>query len=319
MNTKIFTSSALYHRMASDINIIKKEDEVLPTYTDHDGYLMPKGFPVEGFVSGLQYKAGPDDLFIATYPKCGTTWMQHIVYLILNNGKPLPAEKRLTNEFPHLEEVGAKFVSKRPISMGGYRLIKTHLPYSKTPFHPKAKYINVIRNPKDCVVSFYHHTRGFEKHYNFGSGSFDTYFRLFSEGKVDFGDYFSCTRSWFDQRNQPNVLLLTYEYVRTNTREAILKLADFIGKDYRLKLLSNDEKILNLVLEHSTLDNMKKDALRWCSSRPKHHTPFIRNGSIGKWNELLTTEQSNILDQKMEKYFTKEELTFLGNQYMSCP
>ena len=79
---------------------------------------MPKGFPVEGFLSGLQYKAGPDDLFLVTYPKCGTTWMQHTVYLILNNGKPLPAEKGLTNEFPHLEEVAAKFVSKRPISMG---------------------------------------------------------------------------------------------------------------------------------------------------------------------------------------------------------
>jgi hypothetical protein len=41
-----------------------------PTYTDHNGFLMPKGFPIEGFKSGLKYSAGADDLFIATYPKC---------------------------------------------------------------------------------------------------------------------------------------------------------------------------------------------------------------------------------------------------------
>ena len=27
-----------------------------------------------------------DDVFVATYPKCGTTWMQQIVKLIWNNG-----------------------------------------------------------------------------------------------------------------------------------------------------------------------------------------------------------------------------------------
>lgn len=37
-----------------------------PSYTNHNGYLMPKGFPVEGFISGLKYNANPDDLFVAT-------------------------------------------------------------------------------------------------------------------------------------------------------------------------------------------------------------------------------------------------------------
>jgi len=69
------------------------------------------------------------------------------------------------------------------------KLIKTHLHPSMTSKHPDAKYIYVSRNPKDVVVSFYHHTVGFPKHYNFADGSFDTYFELFLEGKVDHGKW----------------------------------------------------------------------------------------------------------------------------------
>ena len=60
--------------------------------------------------------------------------------------------------WPHLEEVGSDFVRNEATVANGYRLIKTHFPYELTPRSSKAKYIYVARNPKDCVVSFYHHT-----------------------------------------------------------------------------------------------------------------------------------------------------------------
>ncbi len=43
--------------------------EKIPTYTDHDGYKLASGFPLDGFRSGLEYEAKDDDLFIVTYPK----------------------------------------------------------------------------------------------------------------------------------------------------------------------------------------------------------------------------------------------------------
>ena len=32
------------------------------------------------------YRPRPDDIVISTYPKCGTTWMQNIVYEVLHQG-----------------------------------------------------------------------------------------------------------------------------------------------------------------------------------------------------------------------------------------
>ena len=296
---------------ASDDN---KEDLHLPSYYNHNGYLMPKGFPVEGFESGLRYKAQPEDLFIATYPKCGTTWTMNIVFLILNDGVPLSGNEKMDDVFPHLEEVGADKVQNLELK-GGYRLIKTHLPYSMTPQNSKAKYIYIARNPKDCCVSFFHHTRGFVKHYNFANGTFDAYFRLFSEGKVDFNDYFDCLRSWLDHRGDSNLLFLTYEDMRTDTKRAILTIAEFLGKEWKAKLLENDEAILKLVLEYSSIGSMKKDPQRWASERPKEHTPFIRKGSLGDFSELLSQDQIDLLDKRTRETCSQAELEFLGRFY----
>ena len=199
--------------------------------------------------------------------------------------------------------------------VGGYRLIKTHLPHGMTPQNPDAKYVCVVRNPKDCVVSFFHHTRGFVSHYNFANGSFDDYFDLFVRGKVDFGDYFDCVRSWLDRRNDPNVLLLTYERLRSNTRDAVLELASFLGEEYPKSLVANGEEILDRVLRNSSLEQMKKDPMRWSSKRPPEQTPFIRKGSLGGWDELIGPEKADILDKKMREICSPDELDFLGDKY----
>ncbi|KAL7517173.1 hypothetical protein ACHAWX_002120 [Stephanocyclus meneghinianus] len=311
------------------------EGEKLPAYTNHDGFLLPVGFPTSSFDSALTYEAQDNGelhsstklkelsvplislahLFIVTYPKCGTTWTQHITYLILHDGVPLAADQRMDVVWPHLEEVGSEFVREKATIAGGYRLIKTHFPHKYTPKNPNAKYIYVSRNPKDCVVSFYHHTVGFPRHYDFAEGKFDTYFNLFLRGKVDSNDYFEFLREWLDHKDDPNVLFLRYEKGRQDTREYILQIASFLDASiYPQRLLADDEKILKLVMEHSSLDSMKQNPRRWCSDRTGFK-PFIRKGSTGGWDELLSEEQAALLQKRLDEMFSKEELDFLGDQY----
>lgn len=286
-----------------------------PSYTNHNGFLMPAGFPAHNFGKATSYQPQPDDLVIATYPKCGTTLTQHMVYLMLNNGIPILPNEKLDQCFPHLEEVGdpdsAELIS-------GKRLIKTHLPYDKlsnlSPLS-SAKIIYVARNPKDCIVSFFHHTRGFPKHYNFADGDFDVYFDLFCKGEVDSGSYFKMLRSWFDHRNDDNILFITYENIRADQEEVIRKIAKFIGGGLESRLEENDNSLMKKILKYSSLKEMKKDPLRWCSERKAEHTPFIRSGKVGGWGELLTREQGETLDKMMRDEFTLEDLKQFGEKY----
>ena len=57
----------------------------VPT-TREENYVLP-GVSVDGFRE-LQrvFVPKPSDVFVASYPKSGTTWVQHIVSLIKNNG-----------------------------------------------------------------------------------------------------------------------------------------------------------------------------------------------------------------------------------------
>jgi sulfotransferase len=263
-----------------------------PTYTVHNGFRLPMGFSSENFASTLSYQAQPEDIFIVAYPKCGNTWTRYIVWLIQHDGEPLPVGKSITVEIPFLEEVGKEVVAALPTP----RFIKTHLPYSLIPYHPESKYIYVARNCFDCAVSFYHHTRGFVKDYDFAEGTFDEFFECFIKGEVDFGDYFDHLLSWYKHKDDSNVLFLIYEDMKVEPKKAITEIAKFLGNEYLNKV--KNVEILNRVLEHSRFESMSKDQSRWSSPRPKNMPPFIRKGQVGDWKNYFSAVQTKRLTEK---------------------
>ena len=264
-----------------------------PRYALHDGFRMPAGFSEEAFRSVEEIVARPDDIFISTYPKCGTTWMQNIVWLIMHRAVPLGSGDRMTDLIPHLEEVGSKKVESLPDP----RVLKTHLPFSMSPYHPKARYIYVLRNPFDCVVSFYHHTRGFVQHYDFSEGSFDDYFRCFVQGEVDFGDYFENVLSWWAHRTEKNFLFVTYEDLKADPKAEIARVGRFLGSKYGAAV--DDPALLDRIVELSSFESMSRDQARWASERPEDRTPFVRKGEVGDFLNVLSPGQ---MEQILERF-----------------
>lgn len=275
-----------------------------PTYRYHNGFRMPMGFPPEGFTSGISYLAQPNDTFIVTYPKCGTTWTQYIVWLICHDGNPLSASQKLSDDIPHLEEVGKEIIA----TLAQPRFIKTHLPYPLTPYHPQAKYLYIARNPFDCAVSFYHHTRGFVRHYDFAEGTFDEFFECFIKGEVDFGDYFDHLLSWYHHKNDKNVLFLTYEAMKADSQKAIVQIANFMGEKYAQRV--KNETFLNQVYYYSSFAKMSENQQRWASKRPNDVPPFIRKGKIGDWKTLFSPVQ---IQQLTTKFRERTQGTDLAN------
>ncbi len=83
--------------------------------------------------------------------------MQVIIYTLLH-----PTDPSFDKNFDDFvsrtlifELAGADGIARAP------RLctMKTHIPFNRVPKHPIAKYICLIRNPKDVCVSHYHHAK----------------------------------------------------------------------------------------------------------------------------------------------------------------
>lgn len=125
--------------------MMSTNDKTKPNVQDSGyGFTIPKQFSLEAFRSALEYQPRPDDLFIVTYPKCGTTWVQNIVACIFRGGCPFESALEFFSDSPFLEMTGAEGARtmKRPGA------IKMHLPFKLAPWSTQAKYIYVARNPK---------------------------------------------------------------------------------------------------------------------------------------------------------------------------
>ncbi len=103
---------------------------------------------------------------------------------IIHGSCYLYSQPDIIDAFPFLEleqldgETGAQKLAKLTCPQ---RVIKCHLPYElmkdNVERRPNMKIIQTLRNPKDCLVSYYHHMRAdeFTGPYN---GTWDQYFEL---------------------------------------------------------------------------------------------------------------------------------------------
>ena len=131
----------------------------------HGGVAGPAGAcSSESFRRAAEYAPRPDDVFVVTQMRSGTTWMQHLVYQVLTRGEgDLVSEGRALNAVsPFLEADCTVSVEDAPLvgSERPRRIIKTHLPASLCPFDRRAKYIYVSRHPVDCLASCVGFVRG---------------------------------------------------------------------------------------------------------------------------------------------------------------
>lgn len=99
----------------------------------------------------------PDDIIISTAPKCGTTWMQMQVALLLFRTPDLPAP--LASLSPWLD------MNTRPLgevraeldAQTHRRFIKTHTPLDGLPWDDRVTYLHVARDPRDAAMSWDNH------------------------------------------------------------------------------------------------------------------------------------------------------------------
>ncbi|GFU06893.1 hypothetical protein NPIL_304251 [Nephila pilipes] len=240
-----------------------------------------------------------DDILVVSFPKTGTTWLQEIIYCILN-GVDETLSQSLEDRFPYLEFIYPGLGSIQ--RMEGQRLIKTHLPYSLLPedIHKKhVKVLYIMRNPKDVVVSYYHFVRMMTV--SDYSGNFENFFQDFISDKVPYGPAWKHYQEMWDHRNDANILILFYEDFHKDIRGSIKKIANFLNRNV------TDEEIDDIV-DHCSFRNMSQNPnvnyQHWddLGVRKLHEAKFMRKGEIGDWKNYFTSEMSQSMDLWMDNY-----------------
>ena len=193
-----------------------------------------------------------DDIVIATYPKCGTTWMQRIVSLLVFRD---PAPLRLMDVSPWLD---CRFVEPVEAALARLeaarhrRFIKSHLPADGLPLFDELRYIVVARDGRDACLSYHNHVLSYTPWMlarldaagvEDGTGPFpraptetEAFFhRWLTQGIPSEPDglplhsYFGFQRTWWQIRDRPNVLLLHYADLKGDLAGMMRRVAAFLG------------------------------------------------------------------------------------------
>ncbi|KAL3099745.1 hypothetical protein niasHT_027695 [Heterodera trifolii] len=266
-----------------------------------DGEVWPPVFLPENVRSAKKMVPLGTDVFVCTYPKCGTTWIQHICSQLLYNNEYGPGQgKELCFTSPMIERLGAAFCD----SLKYPRLLKTHFSWANLPKRhlqqsatttngtAQHKYIFAVRNPKDCCV---HHNCNF-KIYEWAHGKFDDFFELFIEGRLmAFGDYFEHLLSWLPHLSDANVLFLKYEDMLNDLEGSVRKIGHFLGGNAE-KLVNNQQTLSRIVAE-SRLEAMQRDQQRWFSGTALNGESFVRKGTSRDWKNYMSKAQSDRMDR----------------------
>lgn len=249
------------------------------------------------------------DVLVCSYFKTGTNWAMYIALQIAHRGRA---------EFEHIHDVvpwpemppGGRFAIDTAdretwhANESGLGVVKVHLPITQIPFVPEARYLCVVRDPKDVFVSSYFFVR--DVAFGFLMPSVDAWLDLFLSPHTPLGSWAAHLDSCWRVRSHPNVLFLTYEDMKKDTRAAVSTIAALMG--VRL----NDEDI-DSITALVQINEMKRIGHKFDVPGPPwapSEGAMIRTGQSGNAGSLISAAQQ----QRIDAYW-HAELQQLGSDF----
>jgi len=266
--------------------------------------LMGKLFvPEEIGASIASYRPRPTDIVITPFSKCGTTWLQQTFHTLRTEGDMDFDD--ISRVVPWIELGNAHGIDLNATQRAEPRGFKSHMAYSQIP--KGAKYVVCVREPKDAFVSLFRFMEGW--FVEPGSITIEEFAQGWLRERKEDPGYWGHLLSWWEQRDNPNVLLLSYAHMLEEPAAHIRKLAEFAEIP-----LSDD--LLSLTLERSSLSYMLAHKTKFddamnrarseerCNLPPGSDAAKVRVGGVDTHKKELTPALSQRIDAVWQERVT---------------
>jgi hypothetical protein len=271
--------------------------------------------PWPGFWKG--YAASSRDVFVCSYLKSGTNWMLQIAQQIVWLGE---AEfDHIHDVVPWPDEVTKGFAigledRTADESPTGRRVIKTHSPWGAIPKASGARYILVVRDPKDVFVSSYYFMRGA------AAGplmpSVAAWYEMFLSPEFPAGRWPEHAHSYWAARNEPNVLFLTYKEMKADLEKAVRQVAEFLEVPLTPAQLARVCEKCSFDYMRSVREKFDPGAVTPLSILG---TPMLRRGEQGGSGELLSHKKQLRMDGCFREALEELDSDFDWERCCSAP
>ena len=173
-----------------------------------------------------KYTPSEHDVVVCTFSKSGTNWSMQIVTQVAAYGA---AEfEHIHDIVPWAEAQALPYIVRLDeptyeLAATGLRAVKTHLAADYVPYNERTKYITVIRNPRDVIVSAWYFIRTLMPMVN--DLPLEDFIEMHLAGDTIFGVWSHHTAGYWNWRDRSNVLILFYEEMRQDLAATVGKIA----------------------------------------------------------------------------------------------
>ncbi len=268
------------------------------------------------------YSPRVDDIVIATQSKCGTTWMQRIVSLLVFQS---PAACPIMEISPWID---ALFMMPREVmvqvieAQAHRRFFKSHLPFDGLPIYDEVRYIHVARDPRDACMSLFNHWSAMTP------GAFDAidanvraelgpvprrprelaefWRRWFTRGVLPgthdgYPDlsFVELESSYWRERRRENLLLVHYNDLKADLDGEMRRIAAFLEIETPAALWPS-------LVEAASFEAMKRDGAVLLGAANAifegGSDRFLFKGSNGRWKDALSADDLALADQLASRF-----------------
>ena len=290
--------------------------------------------------NGRNFLVRENDVFVSTYPKSGTTWMQFVAHNIrLLRENQFADEEKAMNFNEITEKVPWDILAEDCRTVGtiggfqdlragqsitdpknGLRLYKSHESVETIAKRKEgmARYIIVVRNPEDVFHSFHQFLPAY-----CGIDPNEISAEVFCEaifaGASHSGQYWEWNMNWFKfaEKHKERVLMVCFEDMKEDLSTVIRKVARFMGEDY---VAISDLKEMcrrgsfEYMREHKTKfdDHFVRNKVKKQMGIPDDAPEFLvgkvreAGGKIGDGKKKLPTSVQKRLEERWNDVFGKE-------------